>query len=533
MAFPAINITLPGVQNILEAEFTVSRGAWPSAGVIRCVPQNLQLTTPGTLTLTDGAREITVPDCVADTAYVRIVRRNGRRLLEIPILDSRFLWNPAKRVTREHNRRLPNGKLPEGGTNPQEIMEEILEDAEIGTVDTTALPTNVFPHLIYNDPLQGLRELLETTACDFVPAYGGGAARIVRLGTGADLPDDPASLFAPTLFLRQVPEKLIVAGGPHVWQKKLELAAWGVDDEVQSPEYESELKAIDDLSYKPAAGWGQEWPGAFYGVAADQRKRALDTVHRFFRLADTALSQSLPGAEGSEARIVLRDYLLSSLKVPLNQEGTEASDRARSAPLVQGVYWPHSDLAVNTAETDFYAGDFRVLPGAWGVLFDYPVWKLTAGALEEPDLFLLTAFESDPQVLLRRERPLGGQAPPVTLYRPELFEARIIDPEASDNVPEVQAEAEAYLDLFQPQYQDNVRYVRGYGSILPIQLDGRIAQVQYTVSVFTGAHTMASVNYENELTSIAPAERNRRKLAERLGHGGLVEPARIDPLVKL
>src|SRR5262249_52141696 len=134
------------------------------------------------------------------------------------------------------------------------------------------------------------------------------------------------------------PDSLLLVGGPTRFQTMFRLEAVGLDTNGQ-------IVPIDNLSYKPVSGWGQEvWFGFANVIDAAARGLGRRTVFRWYRIKCTAPLTAagefeIPGYEGTVDAL----WQILPLENGLIESFTDSDGIARAKPArVQGIFWDRS-----------------------------------------------------------------------------------------------------------------------------------------------------------------------------------------------
>jgi len=470
-----VSATFAGVP-LIAADVTVNRGTQPGRFLVRTLPQSLLTTGSGTLALTFGGAQVQFADCAPDKPYMR--SRSGRaQRWSILLLDRRRKWSQAT-VSGEYNVRKPDGTVDEETKKTPAELASLCGTAISENLDTSRLPSNVFPYVNWNaTPVsEALDTLCRYVACE-VCWQADDTFAIWHLGQGPEIPNNGQNIYPSNAILPATkPSKLTLIGGPTVYQSALSLAAVG-------QETDGTMKFLADLEYKPDDGWESEFPFSFPSLEDEEKDAAIGSVLRLFRVAGQAGGGlSVPGCDESVTKIkqyVLLDKLLDSAK--------DLDDVERTLPaFVSGTFWNYADVAED-AENQRYHGEFQILADKRCVLFPQPMFAVLDSAdFNAPDLELTTSYqvltEDGALVRLKRERTLGGDGGEVTLHRPEVFATIKTGDESNDTTAQAEAEADAYLDLFEAQYDQPVGEML-YAGVVPVSLTGKVAQVTYRVAV--------------------------------------------------
>ena len=121
---------------------------------------------------------------------------------------------------------------------------------------------------VWANPAQALAELVEPFGCRVVWRPFSDDVVIRQVGFGADLPDIDYESFTPAIDLPERPSRLAVVGAETAYTCAFALEAVG-----QEPW--GEIKPINELSYKPAAGWSVSPPPYFWNLTVPDANPAL------------------------------------------------------------------------------------------------------------------------------------------------------------------------------------------------------------------------------------------------------------------
>lgn len=500
------------VTGIASVEATLTRGVTPSRFILRIAPQENLSPAPATLTISDGTNTVQFPDMVPQLHSLRREVGEDKARWSLPLLDRRWKW-AGPRVSARFNLRLPNCKIREGyKKNAREIAQFLMDGLGEANADVGAVPNGCYPTFNWEGrpATLALKDLCDAVNC--VPCLTtANRIVIVRRGVGPGLPEGPR-VNAPWKFTPPVPQKLVLAGGPSWWQTLLKLRP-------VTHESDGDLAALATADYWAA----DEFPMFFPNIGQDERHLASRDAYRLWQ----AYQQSNGGLNIGSCPEPINDirqiYPIYSHRLDIGAQSTHG-DEVELAATLRGTYWPWCDHPYNTSEGTECPVDMQVI-GRDGLLrTEVPIIEWDGGETPAaPDLYCLCAYnvrKFDTAELLRmtRERNLGGPAGAVTIYRPELFESRahqysgLNETGVDNNLADVNQEADAYLDAFQPRYQNPEQMDMQYAGILPIDPGGRIEQVRWMVKMGHGGTTRASAMHEFDV--FTPSEKERNALAE-------------------
>jgi hypothetical protein len=519
MPFPQARVSFPGIDTALGVEFTLSRGVSPSVCTLFMLPQETLDLPPGTLRLHYGDTLIEFPGAAIDTAYLRTWRDGSRWRWSVQILDRRWAWK-NRPISGTYNVRLSNG-LVQNATRKtaQELASLLLQALGESDFDISRVPTSVYPPANWDgsSAADELAKLCDYIACEVVLGLDNRVS-IWPKGVGGDAPVN--TLFRHPQFKirsRRVPNTIRLIGSPDRYQSKILL-------EAIAREASGNHERLDEASYTSGLTMADELPWSFPGITDDaDRAGAFESLYRWFRVYRLAEGGLVPG--GCPITVTEIGQLLP-LYNTLIEAFYDLDEVERVLPnYLEGDFWAYSDSPENQSEQR-YVGNWT-LQTDWGVVAtERPVFKLDSNYQpEEPNLYLTTAFnvraEDGSYARLDRSASAGGYGEMI-LDRPELFQTFRSTYDWTTrtgvvtNQSTVLAEADAYLALFQQQFADSWAYEVKYGTMLPVQLDGRVSQVRWEcwATVDRPTVTHVSVNDEFDVHNLSDAQRRRREVVD-------------------
>lgn len=481
---------------------THSRGTDPSCALIRLEPLTSFDRFTGTLQFEWNGTSFTFANMAVSACPFRFQHgRDGYRWDAIA-LDQRWKWR-YPRVSGEYNKRLCDGEIDPESQRDIAALVDILAAALQADIDPGDLPTNVYPYVNWNNAVAKLE--LEAI-CE---AYGmivcpklDGTFTLEPLTAAASLPPggDPVSPPGFSYKPSVMPSTVQASCAPKTRQKWIELRCVGMDTD-------GTVRLPDNLSYKPGTGWTTEWPYAFPGVAQAQRHLAFQTMYRLYEPVDST--------------IWLCDHAAET-----GQDDPRQPHRICLPPQVRGVFWTLDDFRTNTPFNALYSGEFRVRTDWNLVEFSYPVWKWDGGLVKPADLQIATAYRVKngdgtwDRYTLDEEVPESVVATePRILQHPELKWVDIIDSPyggSGNNEPQVQAEAQRYLDAIVQTYAFDKAQDVIYEGLLNVELSASVAQVKWWCGNSRPALTRVGCNEEFDLYSPHLQERRSRQRVSQL-----------------
>ena len=557
----------PGVRGFISCSYTCSHGITPGIASLTVPDQDVSKIQPyGTLVITDGFGTVALPRCkVVDVQFSG--GGGSPRLLTLHIADRRWMW-AFGRINGNWNQLDP---YPDPDSFPPDeftasggpympgtfrLAANLMADCLDALNETTPFidPAPIIPLAVQWDdelPAHALQQVAETLGYKVVyqPAFD--RVLVALAGVGYPLPNLPTISGSIGIDPPERPNAFQLVGGDTLFSDYLEL-------EPVTLELNGKIVELDDASYKPQGGWGRATPPNFSQVYVEfgPEKCALAKQHvwRTFRVKMRDVTTGKAGIEvpqfgkvADRKQIVLGNQIYGLTK---DERGQFMTEPARA---VGSVFYPFAfDRPVDGANISLGAfgntvvGQQRIpvrpsIDTARGlVTFDRHLFRNAAvdalgvsipspqsGWCEAPKLYLYTSF---------RLRNLAGMVfnkfqaagvspvtidplcPPETIRHPELVAVVRVNRNASkgfridevtDNLNDLKAAADYYLNAADQKYRVEARSERTYAGIHPISPDGAIQQVTWSVGGGP-ATTQASRNSEHSVF-IPPFPERRRK----------------------
>ena len=538
---PAISrVSFPGLHSIMDASITVTDGVQPSVALVTCASDGNQLPEDvGTLALSYDETGVSL--ILPDSAVRQAVESFGGAgdTITFQILDRRWKWRFALPLSGEYNRRQPDGTVVESSEKtPQELATLILDKLGETAYSVTDLPNDARPSVDWIDapPASALSELLEDLGAVIVPQFDGSFA-IRKKNVGEYPPRDPRQMTQGVDYQSPVrPLAILISGSLVKFQAKWKLRAVALDTD-------DKIKPLKDISYRPVDGFGDpesmelaiwrglrgtdtEDPG---GDATDALDRALRSVYKWFQVVELAEGGFDMGGKGYpitklEQVLPLLPDLVDTETDPVTGEDTPKS------PFVTGTYFTGSMDAVD-AESAPVNVSFSLLGSKGIVVAAEPVVSIDdlAATDWEPDLRLTAAVnvvnDAGERLVTRRvgedfERLGFGY---LTVKKPELQLTRIhVYHDGDDNTDDVEGytendvavdtEADVYITEAAAQFVGELGGSVSYAGLVPVQLDGAIRQVTYSVGP-SGTRTVVSRNGQHDFA--VPSDDEKREGSRR------------------
>lgn len=532
--------TFPGIRTILRASYTLAHGITPGTASIEMAPQAVLPASDGTLTFFFGGVVIPLPFCRLNAFSFN--RSENGLVWTVQILDRRWRWQFG-RISGIYNVRNGDETLDRTTEKtPQELATLLLTAMGEAAFDVSQLPNDTRPPVnwCYANPAQELADLCDSLGCHVVLQINN-RVKVCRIGVGAELPNLPIIMDASgQIDPPDGPDTIEYVVGDTVVQGAVNLEAVGLDTD-------GKIKKINDLSYKPSAGWGgsvtgqytnvtNSTPSSVAGQQTNPRQLAVQTVFKWYRIrslfgtdADRKLSAEL-GRDFGFAFNSINQFL------PLGTEILTVdpnSNPKRNLPaFVQGTFADlNSSTVANSSTYADYRRPFRIIPDKGIVEFQDYVYKWsspgsTTSQLAEALLVLVTTFPVKNH--LRRDahrfvRPARTGLRGITgaqVIKEDGLSLSVRFAYSGANITgittnrrDVEKEADKAILAAAQRYQTKRPYDITYAGLVPINPDGAVQQVTWSVAEGEGATTRSSRN--NEYSLLFPSY-NERRFYERL-----------------
>lgn len=487
-------------------DFTFAPGVTPSVCYIRTVPHapvpfhgDLRLTTDGDVTLQ-------FPNCILESP--RLDSSTGGSYETYPILDRRWKWQFAY-VHESLNILKPDGSYLRE-TAPQEIAAILLSAMGESGFDVSQLPNDSRPTCHWEDGVRAdieLEKLCAELGCIITLNYHLNRAEIHRLGVGVALPAGPQEGASYTPVKAATPQRIRVEAGKTLFQDTFALEAVGLDIDDQ-------WKHIDDLSYKPANGWGWITNGmaridkdaeyTLHGRTLKVRDLAEATVFRCYRMANLLRGGWVP--EGMAFSPLqpssIRDFELFDELADEEISGRDGGLRRLPAVLYARYY---RGINKQTPPSPIrYPGGFNLIDATHGIVqASEPLFINAIGGAQPATVYYECSFHAGQDgVMHRLNLENQVQSSPVTptrlISRPEILFRSIqrysnITPlTVEDNFADAHQRLQYWYDAALLDYPLQQGGTIHYAKLMPITLDGLTQQVTWSASNTDAARTTAS-----------------------------------------
>ena len=528
MSAPQAILRFPGIQGVRSFSYTLSHGITPGVCQVEMVPQVQVPAEIGTMEIIFGQVRMAFPDCIVDAASLR--RTGAGTIISLTILDRRWRWRYGE-ISGKYNVRKLDGQVNvKTEKTPRNLAGLCLTAMGETRYDAMDLPNKTRPHVewVADNPATELAQLCESLGCRVVLGLDG-RVTLRRMGQGGTLPSLPQQITQDYGIDPPIrPDKIKIVAQPSRYQTKFRLEPVGED-------VDRSIVHVDELSYMPSGGWVNNPHYGFGNVGVAVRELATKSVYRWYRIKcsvefDEQDKFSIPGLRPNTTikklwqLLPLENGLVATF---FDHDGAEQNASA----YCEGVYWQaDADSAENTILREIPIG-FSLDVKRGIVMFNEPVFRIdTAGLIKSAYVHLVVGhgvkdYETRMPVRFTITRQMPGRklgTGPAIIHRDDL-ENRLIgvyEPDANgprgekfasitDNVDEVEKEANYYLDAAEAELQTLRQGNVTYAGIIPISPDGTIQQVAWA-SGPDGAVTQAG--YNSEFSLVVPSWAERRQI---------------------
>lgn len=537
----------PGIDNFFHGQFSMTHGVGPSLATLYIAPPANpgDLQQIGLLQIGYGGQVLYFRDCLLD--FVSIEQApDGKVLWGLHILDRRWKWKDLGRISGNYNIRRGEGDGEKTiwevtKKTPRELATLCLEAMGEESFSVSGLPEDDYPETEwdYRVPASALLELADRYGCRVVLGLDD-TVRILRANEGDFLDSSVYMSGGVTINPPNMPSKIVAVLGKTIVQYDFTLEAVGL-------ETDGSIVPIDQLSYKPEAGWSASnilvdaigVEKDFGSQAATCAKKSVFKWYRIKMPIDVSLADPQNPANGE---VTDSRFVLPLLDVQITKSEPKIDEPATNLPAwVYGVWYDYQFLGKNVignplagaaeVETDiqkpdkeqgWYPYDFTLDKALGIVKFSESVYMAEKDPFDDTisfvaaDLRLRTSFNlrnADTMGWVRYEKEFdtpnaSTQTEPLyvcrddTAYKVTCFvdaggDTITID----DNEDEADSACDYYIQgaLQKLQYDNPESYV--YPGFRFIDLDGAIQQVTWIVDGEGYATTQANRNKEDLVNS--------------------------------
>ncbi|HET6323895.1 MAG TPA: hypothetical protein VFG04_04275 [Planctomycetaceae bacterium] len=529
MSDPQGIVTYPGLATFTKAEYVLSQGISPGKCTIE-LPQELvgELEPTGDLTVEYANESIRLPNCLVDSAHIDQSEKGY--IARVTILDRRWLWKLGY-ISGHYNLRLPSGQNANEGFNssaanqsdadgtdirpgteqsPQDLATLCLQAMNEQNYDVSALPNDPRPEVdwSYTNPAEALQSLCEGLGCRIVYWLADDSVKVVTIGQGQPLPDNGLQTFiSQGVDPPNTPSSLKLVGGPWVYQGFIPLTAVGIDAD-------GSIQEIDDLSYTPLLGWENEVPGVFPSFTDDPEIRALveKSIYRMWRLD---LPVRVPG-QNAPTISDIRQLKLYKRLVDTHFDPNDSTKTVPKLPEIRGSFDSRYAQTTKTPTSTHwvYTRGVNIDEDRWLIITDDTLYSIADGDYVPANIQIKIAYsvrDRNTWEFFRytKDKQLNSAVPtpPRILRREDIFGKAVgsfddqfnltgfTDNTNSDHLDQ---EADYYLQAAAQEYIEQDSFDVPYAGLVPIQVDGLIQQVTYTIASGPGGSTMTRASLATE-----------------------------------
>lgn len=486
-------------------DFTFGPGVTPSVCVLYTIPHVAGLPQVAQLTIVHaGGNSLIFPDCVLEQPRLD-AGRSGQRWT-LPIKDRRWKWQDQWGSLYGHyNVPRPDGTYIRPKT-PQELATLCLQAMGEANFDVSRLPNIARPEVHWDGahPASELDQLASSLGCLVALNYLTNVVELWPVGDGASLPSGPTIGASYIPIIPIMPEKIIVEAGPTLFQAVFHLEPVGLDTDDR-------WKPIDQLSYKPASGWGRanflkgfpEITGTYVKGTRTLPIRYLaeSTVFRCYRIDGIGGAGNWVPQGMNDANLAPQNRKDLKLYTVKAQEEISPADGGLR-PLPMSIYGKWFTIENSFSETlienwnrgeqlQEYSDGFQFDTTAGIVTFNEPLVLFQNGQVIAAAIRLETSFNAGRDGVfdrVKKEYPLvtGWTSPARLIQRPEIYN-RVIALYQSDVVVTLTTETtetltrldhwgQAALGEYGQQDGGTVRY----SGLAQIAIDGLTQQITWS-----------------------------------------------------
>ena len=559
-------VHFPGIIAPISATYTLNHGTDAGRIMLQCNPQPNVAFQNGPFTLQWQSTIVRIPDCriLSD----RVTLNEGGFVTAVEMEDYRWKWRYPVIDGWYNVRNAYQSIYAKTKKTPQQLAKLLLDALGIprSMQNVAALPNDDYPTIEWYSAnvANELSALAERYGCRVVP-WPDGRVNIFRVGIGEKLPYkldmqcDTMGVVSPS-----GPDRIEVHFGPTKYRVICRLEPVGLD-------VDGSIKPVDELSYKPRAGWANEEPGSLNVLVDSLGTDRLTGPRRFIMdIARRSLFRwyriKLQMPNGSEFKIPGYSKKVESIAqlLPIDDRVMNVSlDPTKPAELKDGSqdtdqFWDSYDqtmvwgiffrgampgMGVQPVFPDIHAfrkkeGENFYFPGGYTidrergiVQFDDVVYSLewngsAWGRRTWPTLAL--SFMASPRDIETGELPkekvgrdrtdiTRSGTKPLVLIHPEFQLVKKFDittngsigPVTDINKKTLDKVGNYYIDAELRKYiKQNPRTIT-YNGLWPIFTNGAIREVTFVMTPDSGMETTGSYNDEKN-PYVLPYETRRR-----------------------
>lgn len=383
--------SMPGIDYPVELVYSQTLGFQPDVLMLRCNPQVGNFPASGTVTLSWSATTVTLPNCVVDLGSLKVTPDG--KFVQLKVLDRREYWRMAAPISGEYNLIRVGQYVSAKQKNLRQLGTILMTALGESGADVSALPTTVYPPVSWEceSVIEAAQTLFEEYGYSVSLGFGSEQVTVVKLGTGASLSSTGQFISSDTIDPKTVPQFVRNCFAHSVAQVRLKLEAIGLDTD-------GTWKAIDSLSYKPAAGWEAVPPytlaGADAGLTEEQVIESTGYVRRAYRVMGFAdETWNMPDESGELSGLSdilpLQNRLLETENIRADESRTPFKVYGQYRRLEDETGQPPIPGGADTAIGDRVTGRRVRFDGENGmIIFEEPIWRMVSSEYKAADLWL-------------------------------------------------------------------------------------------------------------------------------------------------
>lgn len=559
-------VTFPGILSVIRFTGTIAHGITPGVFILDVAPQPTPPELIGELVIEYDGETLSFEDCrIVAGSY----KKDGSgRVVQLTIEDWRWRWRFGV-ISGRYNVREPQSSeiggdrtiIPHTKKTTRELATLCFEEMGETRYSVDSMPEDVFPEINWEveSAAGALAALCDLIGFRIVPT-GTNYTEIFPLGEGSPLPASPTRTdFVETIDPPEQPSELAVIGNGVEFQADFEL-------EWLAEETDGTFVPIDEVSYKPAAGWhAADFPD-FTSITTDDghRELARQSVYRVARIKIPDDGLEIPGYTDLTEDKIKRHDQLANLERQCETEqqhgievfkrpyiygaftgdaniGDDVGDNTQTSPKPLETLTEQEAKECTLTDSGSYDHDKNILHLSQAVFYiptadeEINGVAVSAGTRQPAQLRYRVAVHiraEDTGAIERyiRKRDYGPPPGSTTLTKAEVIRRDEITyrfvPTYEENFtvnsvrtigrPEADKEADYYLNQREKQWINALQSEASYAGIfiLPsgLPLDGAIQHIVYSGGVDSPATTRMSRN--NEMKKYITPYKERRRYEE-------------------
>lgn len=518
--------TFTGITKIKSANYTLAHGISPGAAVLEISPQQYLSTEVGNLTFLFNGTVITFPLCRVDVPSIR--RSADGYIAGLTILDRRWAWRDGE-ISGRYNQVSPDTTAPFDMTlvrSARWLAELCLQAMGEVNFDVSQLPDNVYPPVDWDrtNPAYALQEICGQTGHRVVLRLNS-TVLLARQGVGGFLPVPKRTEDSKSIQSSGAPRAVKLVCGANKYQFDIPLEAVGKDTD-------GTFKAIADLSYAYTGGISNLQTGfpnfSRLQSSPSTQKLAKETVYRCYRPKMRTASGGPLTIPGYALNVYNLRQILPLIPSQLTRRIQDGREIPKE-PEITGIFCERNGSFTNVTTRTKYSRPFQIDAESGTVTFADPIYKIAnvggstpSYQFSQAELYLratVTIREENDDYLYKLEKQVpvpGGLGLVRIIKRDDLVyetkttyndDGAVIS--TTNNLSTIMPEINYYLYDELVRIQNVASEEVSYGGIIPIDPDGAIQMVSWSMSDSSLPSTRASRNNEFGSAPIAPYQTRR------------------------